>query len=238
MAVRSHLTVAVDHHHHLVFGGKGSDHHFDPRIDCAGGLVDLLEQPDFLPDRDLRRTGLDRVKLVPRDARANLHRAGVVAVLIGDHAGGLRRQAHPVNRHLIGIGITGAILRADPDPDPLRDALGGLADDRLLQRQGLGAAELEIEIGIIGLALQRRSQRPFKGALIETEAVEKKSIRLDQFICHLVLAPCLEPYYQTAAGGCIPPVHRMETVRRSTKVPVRPATASKRRARLCLKATS
>ena len=170
LAVGGETALAVDHHHHLVLGGERRNHHFYPRVDGARRPIDLFQQPDLLPNRDFGWTGLDRVQLMPGGARPDLHGAGFFSALVRDRARGLRRQAHPVHGHLVGIGVAGAILGADPHANSLGDALGGLADDRLLQSKRLGTAKFEKKVGIIRLALQRRPQRPFKRPLVQTEA--------------------------------------------------------------------
>jgi TldD protein len=62
--------------------------------------------------------------------------------LIRDDSSGFRRQTHPVHGHLVGIGVTGAILRADSHANTLGTPLGGPVDDLFLKDKRLDAVQV------------------------------------------------------------------------------------------------
>jgi hypothetical protein len=110
---------------------------------------------------------------------ADLYGARHLAALIGDRAGGLGGDPHPIDRHLVGVRIARAILRTDPHTDAVRNALRGMVNHRLFEAQPLGAAILEVKVGVIGLALEGATEDSFERAFIHPKSVQEKLVRLD-----------------------------------------------------------
>src|ERR1700687_1762552 len=111
-----------------------------------------------------------------RDWISDLDRRGRGAALIGDRAGSLRRQAHPVDRHLVGVGVAGAIVGAYAHADAVADRFAGVIDHRLLESEALTAAVLEVEIGEIRLAFQRAAENSLERTVVHAESVKEEFI--------------------------------------------------------------
>ena len=126
------------------------------------------------------------IQCMTRDRRADLHGGGHVAAMIGDRARGLGRKPHPVDRHLVGVGVAGAILGADAHADAVADALAGVIHHRFFEPEPLGAAILEVEIGVVGLAFERAAEDAFERAVVHAESVEEKFIGSNEFVGHCI----------------------------------------------------
>ena len=154
--------LAVDHHHDFALGDERRHHVLDPRVELARDAIDFAEQLCALFQRHLERRALELVERMTRDRAANLHRRGCVAAAMRDRAGGFGRQAHAVDRNFVGVGVAGAVFGAHAHADAVAQALAGVVDDRVFQTEPFGAPVLEVEIGIVGLALQRGAQRSLR----------------------------------------------------------------------------
>ena len=109
-----------------------------------------------------------------RPGPALTSRAGV-----GDRARGLGRDAHAIDGDLVRIRVAGAILGAYAHADALADALAGVIHHRLFERERLGIAILEIEVGIVGLAFERGAEDLLERGFVHAETVQEKFFRLD-----------------------------------------------------------
>src|SRR5208337_5349702 len=83
---------------------------------------------------------------------------------------------HPVNGDFVGIRVARAILGADANADAVADALAGVIHHRLFEREALGAAILEVEIGVVSLAFERAAEDSLERAVVHSETVEEKFI--------------------------------------------------------------
>ena len=175
---------AVDHHDDFALGRKRRHHAFDPRVELARDAIDLTQQLRAILKRNLERSALEFVQRVTRHRAADLHRRGSVAAAVSDRAGGLGGQPHPIDRDLVGVGVAGAVFGAHSHADAVAQALAGAVDDRIFKAETLGAAILEVEIGIVRLAFECGAQGSFERALGHPEAAQEKLVRLNQFVGH------------------------------------------------------
>ena len=140
--------------------------------------------------RNLERRALKIVERVTRDRSADLHRGGHRAALIGNRAGSLGRQAHPVDRDLVGIRVAGAILGAHAHADAMADALVGVIHHRFFEREAFCAFVLEVEIGVVGLSFERTAEDSLERAVVHAESVQEKFIGSNKFVGHIIFAAC------------------------------------------------
>jgi hypothetical protein len=109
-------------------------------------------------------------------ARASASRATV--------SGTSKRKAHPVYCDFVGICVAGAILGTDTNADAVADALAGVIDHRLFEREALGAAILEVEIGVVRFAFERAAEDSLERAVVHAKTVEEKFIGSNKFVRH------------------------------------------------------
>ena len=121
-----------------------------------------------------------------RDRSTDLHGSRRGAALIGDRARGLGRKAHPVDRDFVGIRVAGAILGAHAHADAVADALAGVIHHRFFEPEALGAAVLEVEIGVVGLAFERAAEDSLERAVVHAESVQEKFIGSNEFVGHYI----------------------------------------------------
>src|SRR5690349_11937645 len=100
------------------------------------------------------------------DWLSHLHCGWPLTTRIGDCPGGLGSQTHTIEGHLVRVGITGAFLGANSHTDAMGNALRGVIDYGFLETKSLSAAILEVQIGIIGFALESAAQGSFQDALV------------------------------------------------------------------------
>ena len=119
-----------------------------------------------------------------RDRSADLHRGRHRAALIGDRARSLGRKAHSIDCYFVGVRVAGAILGAYAHADAVADALAGVIHHRFFEREALGAAVLEVEIGVVGLAFERAAEDSLECAVVHAESVEEEFIGSNKFVGH------------------------------------------------------
>ena len=166
---RAHIggqrALAVGDEHHLV-GHRDRGHHLhDARIDAPRLAVDALE-PTHLLVVAQRADRVDRgIERVPRAAAQ--HRGAALAAAGGDGACGARGVEQRLGEDLVGVGEAGLLAGERAHADALLDARAAFLDDAVLERPALVARELEVEVGGVDAARERRAERALELRQVE-----------------------------------------------------------------------
>ena len=124
-------------------------------------------------ERRLRAARRDRAPGAPRAPPPAAARRRASAIACAVRAASRRVST----RDVVGVRAAGLVAGDDAHAGALRDVLGRLLDDPVLEREALRDAELEVEVGEVGLARDRGGDGVLEHALVEREAVEKEPLR-------------------------------------------------------------
>ncbi len=167
--------VAARHQHHIVFSRQAGHHLRHARVERARHAFQLFQQRDFLFRLE---TGDGVMRQVQRVRFTALEqRCLVPAALACDSAGGLRRLFQRGQGDVIGIGEGGLVAAHGAHADALVDVKTAGLDYALFQRPALGAAVLEIQVGVIHLVRQHGAEHVFQVTRFQTVPGEQCALR-------------------------------------------------------------
>ena len=157
--------VAREHHDRLVRRGQARHDLADARIECTRLAVDLLEQAHLVAVVE-RVDRIDRqIQLAPAARMPGLQCAGRAAAR--DRARSTRGLEQRRQHDLVRVGEPRALARERAHADTAVDAVRAVLDDAVLERPGLLAHRLKIDVRVVDRVPHHLAQDAGDAVLVE-----------------------------------------------------------------------
>ena len=156
-------------------------HLLDARIGRPGAGFQPFEQPDLGRRVERGQRVVRQVERMCRCRTAHLHGFGL-SVLAGEgnRTHGLRGRIERHHADIVGIGKGGLFTAHGTHPDAGINIEAARFDDPFFKAPRLGAAVLEVEIGVIDLMGHDRAEHPAEIGNLQPEGRQQGGLRLCQ----------------------------------------------------------